>query len=94
MAHDFWKLNNCPRTGPIFEAKKDTHYKYKLFLRRCQNECNQQRADDINNDLPNGDMNKFWKSYKHFNHAYSKSTCNIDGLTDDADIANVLLAIL
>ena len=88
VAHDFWKLNNCPRTGPIFEAKKDAHYKYKLFLRKCRNECSQKRADDINNDLLNGNMNKFWRSYKHFNHGNFKSTCNIDGLTDDADIAN------
>ena len=88
VAHDFWKMNNCPRSGPIFEAKKDAHYKYKLYLRKCQNERNQQRADDINNDLLNGDSNKCWKSHKHFNHVNSKSTCNIDGLVDDADIAD------
>ena len=22
VAHEYWKLNGCPRTGPIFETKK------------------------------------------------------------------------
>ena len=87
-AHEFWKLSGCPRTGPIFEAKKAAHYKYKLHLRKCQCDDNQTRMDALNDDLVSGYQNKFWKSYKHFNYSNSKSTTYIDGLNDDHDIAN------
>ena len=87
-AHDYWKLSGCPRSGPIFEAKKAAHYKYKLYLRKCQGDDNQNRMDALNNDLVGGHQNKFWKSYKHFNYSNSKTTSYIDGLNDDSDIAN------
>ena len=76
VAHDFWKLSNCPRSGPIFEAKKDSHYKYKLYLRKCRNDFNQSDEDKLNADLANGNMNKFWKSYKYFNNWKKVELCN------------------
>ena len=87
-AHDYWKLSGCPRSGPIFEAKKSAHYKYKLYLRKCQSSDDQHRMDTLNDDLIGGHYNKFWRSYKHFNYSNTKSTSYIDGFNDDSDIAN------
>ena len=87
-AHEYWKISGFPRTGPIFEAKKQSHYKYKLYLRKCQSGFNQSKIDSLNNDLIEGYQNKFWNSYKHFNYSGSKPSSYIDGLNDDSDIAN------
>ena len=87
-AHEYWKISSFPRTGPIFEAKKQSHYAYKLYLRKCQSGFNQSRMDSLNEDLVAGHQNKFWNSYKHFNYSNSKTTSYIDGLNDDSDIAN------
>ena len=64
--HDFWEMNGKPRSGPIFEAKKHAHYKYKLYLRRSKCNKDQKRVDDLNNDLAGGDQNKFWQRFKFF----------------------------
>ena len=88
VANDFWKVSGCPRSGPVFEAKKDAYYKYKLYLRDCRKAQNQNRMDALNNNLVDGHQNKFWTSYKHFNYTGSKTGTYIDGLSNDTDIAN------
>ena len=88
VAHDYWKLNGSPRTGPIFEAKKDAYYKYKLYLKKCKCELDQKRVDSLNEDLVNGDQNKFWKSYKYFNYSKGNQSTYINGLNDDKQIAD------
>ena len=92
VAYDFWKLSNCPKNGPIFEAKKRAHYRYKSLLRRCQSKDDQKRTDDLNRDLLQGDHHKFWKSYKYFNYSKSGHSTQINGLNNDVDIANCFAA--
>ena len=87
VAHDYWKLNGSPRQGPIFEAKKNAHYKYKLHLKKNKYELDQQRVDALNENLINGDQNKFWKSYKYFNYSKGNQSTIVDGLSDNAQIA-------
>ena len=87
VAHDYWKLNGSPRHGPIFETKNDAYYKYKLHLKKCKNEIDQRRVDSLNEDLINGDQNKFWRSYKYHNYATCNQSTHINGLSDNAQIA-------
>ena len=86
VAHDYWKLNGSPRFGPIFDAKKHAHYKYKLCLKKCKSEVDQQRVDSLNDDLINGDQNRFWKSYKYFNYSKGNQCTHVNGLSDNAQI--------
>ena len=88
VTHDFWKMNGKPRSGPIFEAKKHAHYKYKLSLRKSKFEKDQNRVDDLNNDLISGNQNKFWQSFKFFNYSKVNVSSRINGLTNDIEIAN------
>ena len=88
VAHEYWKMNGSPRFGPIFEAKKNAYYRYKLFLKQCKNDFDQNRVDDLNEDLLNGDQNKFWRSYKYFNYSKCNQNSYIDGLSDNAQIAD------
>ena len=92
VAHDYWKLNGSPRNGPIFDAKKNAYYKYKLYLKKCKCEIDQERVDTLNENLINGNQNKFWKSYKYFNYSKGNTGIHIDGLSDDAQIANCFAA--
>ena len=59
VAHDFWKLNGSPRTGPIFNAKKDAYYKYKLHLKKSKCDLDQKRVDMLNENLVTGDQINF-----------------------------------
>ena len=88
VAHDFWKLNGCPKSGPIFEAKKNAHYRYKLCIRNNKNNHDQEQVDSLNEDLLRGDHDKFWKSFKFFNYSKSSQTARINGLNDDNAIAD------
>ena len=88
IAHDFWKLNGCPRVGPIFEAKKNAYYRYKLRLKESKSTFDQRGIDDLNEDLANGEHHKFWKSFKYYNHSRGGQSSRINGLNDDYDIAN------
>ena len=88
VAHDVWKMNNCPRSGPIFEAKKHSYYKYKLSIRSNKNKLDQERVDSLNEDLLRGDHCKFWKSFKYYNYNKVAQSSRINGLTDDSQIAN------
>ena len=88
VAYDYWKINNCPKSGPIFEMKKNAHYRYKLYLRECQKTRDRSRNDLLNEDLINGDHHKFWKSYKYFNCSRAGSSAYVNGYTRNIDIAN------
>ena len=88
VTHENWKLANCPRSGPLYELKKKSHYKYKLFLRQCKEESNQQCNDRMFDDLSSGNHHKFWKTYKHFHCSGGGNSSYVNGLTRNVDIAN------
>ena len=88
VAHDYWRLNNCPRSGPIFEAKKHAYYKYKLFIRDCKTRKDQAHVDKLNEDLLSGDHDKFWRSFKYFNNSKSSQSARVGGLSNDTAIAD------
>ena len=88
VAHDFWIMNGKPRTGVIYEAKKNAYYRYKLRIRECKNEFSQNKADRLNEDLLHGDSHKFWRSFKYHNYSKTSQSPRIDGLVNDVDIAN------
>ena len=87
-AHDLWKLNNCPKSGPIFEVKKHAYYKYKLAIRDNKAIIDQHRVDNLNENLLTGDHCKFWKSFKYFNYDKRSQSARVDGLHNDTAIAN------
>ena len=88
VAHDFWKLNGCPNSGPIYDAKKNSHYKYKLYLRRCKSDRDQDHVDSLNSNLVDGDQNKFWRSFNYYNNDYKRPDVYVNNLRNNVDIAN------
>ena len=88
VAHNFWKLNGCPKSGPIFEAKKNAHYKYKLYLRCCKSIRDLNQIDELHNNLADGDCYKFWRSFKYFNDTNKRADVYVSNLRSKEDIAN------
>ena len=72
----------------LYKIKKKSHYKYKLFLRQCKEESNQQCNDHMFDDLSSGNHHKFWKTYKHFHCSRGGNSSYVIGLTCNVDIAN------
>ena len=88
VAHEFWKLNGCPKSGPIYETKKNSHYKYKLYLRRCKIDRDQDSVDSLNTNLIDGDHNKFWRSFNYYNNDGKRPDVYVNNLRNNVDIAN------
>ena len=42
----------------------------------------------MNEDLLNGDHDKFWRSFKYFNNTKSSPSARVGGFTNDSDIAD------
>ena len=88
FAFSVWKSAGRPRSGSVYELKKNAKYRYKLAIRDAAN----QFEDKFNDELLDSYMNK---DFKNFWHCWKKKTCNksprvssVDGHTGDVNIAN------
>ena len=63
-AHRAWVNTNKPQQGFIFEERKNTKYRYKLFLKKEKEKYIDSVNDSLLNDLANKDHKSFWKSWK------------------------------
>ena len=87
-AHDLWELNGCLSSGPIYDTKKNAHYRYKLFLRRCKRDRDLNQIDELNSNLADGNHDKFWRSFKYFDCSRKRGDIYVNNLCNDAEIAN------
>ena len=46
-----WKEVGCPSSGPIYDLKKDCHYRYKKEILRCKREDEKRQNDALFDDL-------------------------------------------
>ena len=65
-----------------------SYYKYKLFLRKCKSDRDQDYVDALYVDLAEGDSNKFWRSYKYYNNTKRRVDVFVNNLRSNVDIAN------
>ena len=42
-----WKGAGCPRSGPIFDCKKNCHYRYKTALRKSKVVDGTRKSDKL-----------------------------------------------
>ena len=87
-ASDLWKSSGRPSSGVIFNMKKDTHYRYKLHVRRSQRQFDQTRNDDLHKHLLTKNSTSFWKSWKSIHGTGQMNTTRIDGFFKPKEIAN------
>ena len=87
-AYNLWKDVGRPSTGVVFDMKKSAHYRYKSFLRRYQADCEQEKNENLHEDLIDKDTINFWKSWKLIQGSNSNDAIRIDGHFKDNDIAD------
>ena len=87
--NNYWKSMGCPRSGPIYECRKNCHYQYKIAIRRYKKEANKRDNDDLFSDLADHDGNSFWSKWNSINRNGNVIASRIDGETDPQSIANV-----
>ena len=84
-----WKSMGCPKSGPVFDCKKDCHYKYKIAIRRSKVDNERIVNENMYQDLVNHDSNSFWKTWNGINRVGNSIVSRIEGETDDGRIADV-----
>ena len=86
---NFWKQCGRPNTGPVFQCKKNCHYRYKIALRKEKLAAKKKISDDMYNDLLNRDNTSFWKAWNSLNRVGHSLVSRVEGETDEKNIANV-----
>ena len=84
-----WKQAGCPSSGPLYDSKKDCHYRYKKEIQKCKQEDEKRRNDALYNDLIGHDTNAFWKKWNLMNRVGDPLVTRIEGETNQADITEV-----
>ena len=82
-----WKEAGCPKTGPVFECKKNCYYRYNNELRKKKKATAKEYSDAMHADLINKDGISFWKLWKTINEPRDSTATRINGFTDSKDIA-------
>ena len=87
-AHKLWLDCSCPRSGPLFNEKVQSNYRYKLLLRQSKNIVNSSVSDSLSNNLLNNDRTSFWANWKKINGSQLTSSSMIDGHIGDRAIVD------
>ena len=80
---NFWNSSGKPMSGPIFQCKKDCHFKYKIALCKHKLADQKRQSDLMYNDLLNRKNNDFWKSWNSLNKVGNSLASRIQGETDE-----------
>ena len=83
----WWKVNNKPRHGPIYDDMKLTRARFKYALRSCKRNEDAIKCDQLASHMSELNMIDFWKQIKHMSTSKSVRSNTIDGVTGDGNIA-------
>ena len=87
-AYNLWENAGKPSSGVLFDLKKSAHYRYKIYLRRCQKEQQTEKSDLMHEHLLDTNYKQFWKSWKSLHGSAFNNPIRIDGHFKDEDVAN------
>ena len=83
-----WKGAGCPRSGPIFDCKKNCHYRYKTALRKSKVAEGRRKSDKLYANLLDKNGISFWNNWNSINKMGPTVSTRIDGETEDERIAS------
>ena len=86
---EYWKRMGSPRTGPVFDCKRDCSLKYKTAIRKQKASFEKKNIDDMHTNLLERDSNSFWIRWNSLNRKGSSIVSRINGETDEKNIADV-----
>ena len=88
-AYDDWQLHGHPSSGPIFEKKKSSHYRYKAELRRQQRLSAAKKSDEMSSNLLDKNFTSFWKTWRRVSQAHTPPVNRIGDAVTEPSIAAV-----
>ena len=86
-SNNVWKAAGQPRSGPIADKRNADKRKYKSMLHKEKRAETQSYTNDLHEALLNKSHTNFWKCWKSKFDKNYHSTAVINGLTDDAEVA-------
>ena len=86
--HNSWVTAGKPRNGPIFLARNQAKYNYRLQIKNGKNKSKTLVTDRLSSDLCSKNSKRFWKTWKSKFKIKDRSP-TINGLSDDDTIANL-----
>ena len=84
----WWKLNNRPRHGHLYDNMRVTRAHFKYALRFVRNQEDMARADSLAQDLSDQDVDGFWKTMHKMNNCNTILANVIDGVSGPDSIAS------
>ena len=84
----WWKLNNRPRHGHIYDNMRVTRAHFKYALRFVRNQEDMARADSLAQDLSDQHVDGFWKTMHKMNNCNTILANVIDGVSGPDSIAS------
>ena len=84
----WWKLNNRPRHGHIYDNMRVTRAHFKYALRFVRNQEEMARADSLVQNLSDQDVDRFWKTMHKMNNCNAILANVIDGVSGLDSIAS------
>ena len=82
-----WRLLGCPRSGTVFDCKKDCQLKYKKEIRVRKAQDEKKKNDDLYQNLLQKNGISFWKEWNACNRTGNSLVTRINGETDEGNIA-------
>ena len=85
-----WKASGNPKAGQVYEKMKSCRAQFKVALRHCRAQKNQQASDALAMKLMNNDCKDFWKEVKKVSNTNIKmQATTIEGVTGSKEICNM-----
>ena len=82
-----WRLLGSPRSGPVFDCKKDCQLRYKKEIRVRKAQDEKKKNDDLYQNLLQKNGISFWKEWNACNRTGNSLVTRINGETDEGNIA-------
>ena len=88
----FWRSNNKPRDGPLYETMRRARAQFKYALRSCRNAEETLKADALAKSILDKHPKEFWKGVKKTQSVSNVLASTVCGVTGEADIASMWMS--
>ena len=82
-----WKQNGSPRSGELFDCKKDCTFRYKKAIKDAKKRQASKRGDELHEHLSSCDYYLFWATWRRCYKQTDSLVPRIDGEMSEKGIA-------
>ena len=82
-----WRSLGAPRSGPIFDCKRNCCLRYKHAIKNAKREYDQSMSDALLEDLESRDFESFWRNWRNRTKSSDSLVTRVDGEVTQTGIA-------